>query len=203
MRQKIPILNPQMTRSIQNDTELWQLVKQGDGHAFKMLFDRYWEKLYLYAFNRLRSEADAQDVVQEVMINLWARRAGIQIETTIAAYLHAAVQYEVLAHLSRAIKTASRKEEIERNILPEFTRQLDPLQLKELLALVETEVSRLPEKMQQVYRLKQEENLSVKEIALRLNVSEQTVRNQLNTGFQKLRTHLKKAVLATIFLHGL
>lgn len=189
--------------NILNDTELWQRVKQGDGHAFRELFDRYWEKLYGYALNRLKSEADAQDVVQELMINLWVRRAGIQIETTLAAYLHAAVQYEVLAQLSRAIKTANRKAEIERTILPDFTNRLDPLQLKELLALVEKEVSRLPEKMQQVYRLSQEENLSVKEIALRLNISEQTVRNQLNNGYQRLRIHLKEAVLATIFLQGL
>ncbi len=55
----------------QNDTELWRLVSRGDGIAFKLLFDAWWEKLYVYAYNRLRSEADAQDVVQEVMINLW------------------------------------------------------------------------------------------------------------------------------------
>eukprot|EP01035_Chromulina_nebulosa_P014031 gene14031-18573_t len=187
----------------QNDTELWELVRQGNGNAFKLLFDQYWEKLYLYAFNRLKSEADAQDVVQEVMINIWLRRSSIVIETTMAAYLHAAVQYEVLAQLSRAIKTAHRKAEIEKDILPDFTSQSDPLLLKELLAVVETEVSRLPEKMQQVYRMSQEENLSIKEIALQLNLSEQTVRNQLNTSHQKLRVHLKKAVLATIFLSGL
>jgi RNA polymerase sigma-70 factor (ECF subfamily) len=192
-----------MTLHTLHDTELWEQVRQGDGNAFKQLFDHYWEKLYLYAYNRLKSEADAQDVVQEVMINLWLRRTNIVIETTMAAYLHAAVQYEVLALLSRNIKTAHRKAAIEKNILPDFVNQSDPLQLKELLAVVETAVSQLPEKMQQVYRLSQEDNLSVKEIAQRLNVSEQTVRNQLNTSYQKLRVHLKNAALATIFLHTL
>ncbi len=187
----------------QNDTELWELVTQGNGNAFRLLFDQYWEKLYRYAFNRLRSEADAQDVVQEVMINLWMRRSRIVIETTIAAYLHAAVQYEVLAQLSRTLKNAHRKAEIEKNILPGFISQSDPLLLKELLAVVEIEVSRLPGKMQQVYRLSQEENLSVKEIARRLDLSEQTVRNQLNTSYQKLRANLRNAALAAIFLHGL
>ncbi|GGH59402.1 RNA polymerase sigma-70 factor (ECF subfamily) [Filimonas zeae] len=184
------------------DSDLWLQVKQGNGPAFKNLFNQYWEKLYVYAHNRLKSEADAQDVVQNVMIGLWTRRATVTIETTLAAYLHAAVQYEVLRHLARVSRMAERKTELEATILPEFIGYIDPLHLKELQALAEDEISRLPEKMQQVYRLHQQENLSVKEIAQLLNTSEQTVRNQLNTSYQKLRKHLKEAFLAAAFLQG-
>ncbi|TWF38978.1 RNA polymerase sigma-70 factor (ECF subfamily) [Chitinophaga polysaccharea] len=184
------------------DLHLWLQVKQDKGFAFKTLFDRYWEKLYVYAFNRLKSEADAKDVVQEVMISLWSRRASLDIETTLAAYLHAAVQYEVLNHFSRAAKIAGRSQEYEQNILPELNSYIAPLQAKELAALAEVEITRLPEKMQQVYRLRQEKNLSVKEIAGLLNISEQTVRNQLNSSYQKLKKHLKEAMLVAIFLHS-
>ncbi|NLU91693.1 RNA polymerase sigma factor [Chitinophaga sp. Ak27] len=184
------------------DLNLWLQVKQDKGSAFKTLFDRYWEKLYIYAFNRLKSEADAQDIVQEVMISLWSRRASLDIETTLAAYLHAAVQYEVLNHFSRAAKNAGRSQEYEQNILPELNSYIAPLHMKELAALVEVEITRLPEKMQQVYRLRQEKNLSVKEIARLLNISEQTVRNQLNSSYQKLKKHLKEAMLIAIFLHS-
>lgn len=184
------------------DLNLWLQAKQDKGFAFKTLFDRYWEKLYVYAFNRLKSEADAQDIVQEVMISLWSRRASLDIETTLAAYLHAAVQYEVLNHFSRAAKIAGRSQEYEQNILPELTGYIAPLQVKELAALAEVEIARLPEKMQQVYRLRQEKNLSVKEIARVLNISEQTVRNQLNSSYQKLKKHLKEVMLVAIFLHG-
>lgn len=184
------------------DLYLWLQVKQDKGFAFKTLFDRYWEKLYVYAFNRLKSEADAQDIVQEVMINLWSRRASLDIETSLAAYLHTAVQYEVLNHFSRAAKIAGRSQEYEQNILPELNSYIAPLHVKELAALAEVEITRLPEKMQQVYRLRQEENLSVKEISRLLNISEQTVRNQLNSSYQKLKKHLKEAMLIAIFLYG-
>jgi len=187
----------------QSDIDLVARIRNDDGAAFNILFDRYWEKLYLFAFNRLKSEADAKDVVQELFINFWLRREALLIETTLPAYLHAAVHYEVLAHLSRSMKAAKRKADIERNILPDFTSWLSPLQLKELLAVLEAEVSRLPEKIQQVYRLNQEENLSVREIASRLNIAEQTVRNQLNTAFKKLRPHLKEAMLAIIFIQSI
>jgi RNA polymerase sigma-70 factor (family 1) len=184
------------------DEDIWLMVKQDYGFAFKVLFDRFWEKLYVYALNRLKSEADAQDIVQEIMISLWIRRSVLSIETTLAAYLHTAVQYEVLTHFSKAAKIDSRSQEFEKTILPEFISYMNPLHVKELQALAEEEISRLPEKMQQVYRLHHEENLSVKEIALRLNISQQTVRNQLNSSYQKLRKHLKEAILAAIFLQG-
>ncbi len=184
------------------DLDLWLQVKQDNGVAFKTLFDRYWERLYVYAFNRLKSTADAQDVVQEVMISVWSRRASLNIETTLTAYLHTAVQYEVLNHFSRAAKITGRSLEYGKNILPELTSYITPLHLKELEALAENEITRLPEKMQQVYRLRQEQHLSVKEISGLLNISEQTVRNQLNSSYQKLKKHLKEAILVAIFLHG-
>lgn len=192
-----------MRFSEHTDSDLWLLVQQDNGAAFQSLFLRYWEKLYVYALNRLRSENDAQDVVQEVMIRIWLRRATISIETTLAAYLHAAVQYEVLAHVSKASKMAHRKLEMERTVLPGFVGFLDPVQLKEIQAIVEAEVSRLPEKMQQVYRLRQEKDLSVKEISHLLDVSEQTVRNQLSASYLKLRKHLKEAMLTAIFIQHL
>lgn len=185
-----------------SDLDLWLQVKQDNGFAFKTLFDRYWEKLYVYAFNRLKSAADAQDVVQEVMISVWSRRASLVIEATLAAYLHTAVQYEVLSHFSKAAKTADRSLEYGKSLLPELSGYIAPSHLKELEALAENEITRLPEKMQQVYRLRQEQHLSVKEISGLLNISEQTVRNQLNSSYQKLRKHLKEAILIAIFLHG-
>ncbi|MBC9930281.1 sigma-70 family RNA polymerase sigma factor [Chitinophaga qingshengii] len=184
------------------DLDLWLQAKQDKGVAFKTLFDRYWEKLYVYAFNRLKSEADAQDIVQEVMISLWSRRATLDIETSLAAYLHTAVQYEVLNHFSRTARMADRSMEYEQTILPELNSYTAPLHLKELATMAANEITRLPEKMQQVYRLRQEKNLSVKEISGLLNISEQTVRNQLNASYQKLKKHLKEAILLAIFLQG-
>lgn len=187
-------------QTILTDTEILDRMREHDAAAFKMLFDRYWERLYVFAYNRLKSDADAQDVVQELMINLWLRRSKISIETTVSAYLFSALRYEVMAQLSRSLKMADKKADIEQHILPEFTSGLDPLLQKELLALIDAEISKLPPKMQEVYRLRQEEDLSVEEIAQKLNLSEQTVRNQLNAGSQRLRSSLRKAVLAAIFL---
>lgn len=184
------------------DTALLAYIRQDHAGAFRELFSRHWERLYQFAFCRLKSEADAKDIVQELFIKLWLRRTELHIDTTVEAYLNSIVHYEVLSCISRTIKDSKRKEAIAQNILPDFTQLLDPLQMDELLALVEKEVNKLPEKMQQVYRLNREENLSVAEIAGMLHVSEQTVRNQLNTAIKKLRSGLKEALLLAIFIES-
>jgi RNA polymerase sigma-70 factor (ECF subfamily) len=64
------------------------------------------------------------------------------------------------------------------------------LEVKELSELIEGEVSRLPTKMQQVFRMSREEDLSIADIAHKLNVSEQTVKNQLTEALKRLRASL-------------
>lgn len=182
------------------DTALLEYIRKDDAGAFRELFNRYWERLYQFASRRLKSESDAKDIIQELFIKLWLRRTELQIDTTVEIYLNSIVHYEVLSYISRAIKDKQRKKLVAQTILPDFTQLLDSLQLEELQATVEREVNKLPEKMQQVYRLSREENLSVTEIAETLHVSEQTVRNQLNTAINKLRSGLKEALLLAIFI---
>ncbi|MCW3467853.1 RNA polymerase sigma factor [Chitinophaga nivalis] len=186
--------------SLLSDTALLERIRQDDVQAFKILYDRFWESLFLFAMKRLKNEADAKDVVQEMLIRLWVRRHTLNIETTLGAYLASAAHYEVLRAISGAIKDAQRRENIATRILPGFASLLDPVQLKELESLLEREVDKLPLRMQQVYRLSREEELSIPEIAARLGVAERTVRNQLNTALHKLHYGLKEAYILSILL---
>jgi RNA polymerase sigma factor (sigma-70 family) len=66
------------------------------------------------------------------------------------------------------------------------------LHYKELQSVIAAEVAALPERMQEVYRLSRTENLSTKEIAQRLNLSEQTVKNTLSAALKRLREKLAR-----------
>lgn len=183
-----------------SDTELLERIRQDNVQAFKILYDRYWESLFVFAMKRLKQEADAKDIVQEIMISIWIRRHALVIETSLGAYLTSVAHYEVLRTISRAARDATRREDITAQILPGFAELLDPLQMKELAVILEREVDKLPAKMQQVFRLSREEELTLPEIAARLGITERTVRNQLNTALHKLNFGLKEAYLLAIFL---
>ena len=163
-------------------------MKEGDDGAFKSLYDRYWEQLYLKACRRVDKEA-AKDLVQEVMTTLWRRRNDIFTfeDGEIARYLFTAIKYRVITHY------AYSAEEIRNSAIFEILDDQAPaysLETRELTEFIESEIARLPARMQQVFRMSREEDLSITDIARQLNLSEQTVKNQLTEALKRLRASI-------------
>jgi len=171
-----------------SDAELLRAMKEGDDGAFKSLYDRYWEQLYLKACRRVDKEA-AKDLVQEVMTTLWRRRNDIFTfeDGEIARYLFTAIKYRVITHY------AYSAEEIRNSAIFEILDDQAPaysLETRELTEFIESEIARLPARMQQVFRMSREEDLSITDIARQLNLSEQTVKNQLTEALKRLRASI-------------
>lgn len=158
--------------------------------AFKTVYNRYWEQLYKKALRRLGNNADAQDAVQEVFVSLWRNRDTIEVENTLAPYLFTALKYCIISQVYRKAKKGITVplglKELER--LEVTTEEL--LEYKELQQFLNNEVAALPERMREIYRLSRIEHLQIAEIATRLNISEQTVKNTLSITLKRLREKL-------------
>src|ERR1700722_18362102 len=72
--------------------------------AFRICYDRYWQRLYRKAVHRFGSDVDAQDAVQEVFINCWNNRHQIEIADSLAAYLFTALKYCIIKRVYRRAK---------------------------------------------------------------------------------------------------
>ncbi|MCW3466386.1 RNA polymerase sigma factor [Chitinophaga nivalis] len=181
--------------NVLDDHQLLERIKEGDAAAFRMLFDRHWEGLYLFAWKRLKSKQDAEDVVQHVFMKIWEHRSAKNIQLSIQAYLYKSVYYEVLAALKNM--SASREEisAVTEYTLPVFSGVLEKLSLADLNDIINKEVGNLPGRMQLIYKLSREEDYSIKAIAEKLNLSEQTVKNQLTMALSRLRKPVFEAVL--------
>lgn len=184
---------------LENLTDKALLVSTDDHAAFRILYHRYWEPLYKKAIHRLGNGVDAQDAVQEVFISLWRNRDTIQLEDTLAPYLFSALKYSIIKQVYRKAKKGIQlplsADELERT---EVTTD-ELLQYKELQALLASEIAGLPDRMQEIYRLSRVENLPITEIARRLNISEQTVKNTLTTALKRLREKITHYSTACIF----
>ena len=173
-------------------------IKEGRPDAFEELFNRYWEPLYLFALKRVQSEDDAKDIVQELFIKFWLKKDQIVITKNLESYLFSIVKYEVLHKVSQLLRSEEKKQYYQDNILPQFTEFLDPVQEKELLAAIDKQVHSLPERLKEVYLLRKEEGLSIREIAGKLNISEQTVKNQLGLAVKRMRGALKETLIVIL-----
>jgi RNA polymerase sigma-70 factor (ECF subfamily) len=173
-----------------SDTELVDLLKSSDQTAYTQIYDRYQGLLYIYACKITKDEIEAKDIVQEVFFYLWDKRSTIIFGTSLSAYLYSAVRYKffnLLDHKKvRSNYIDSFKEFIENgNIEADYA-----IREKELKLLIEKEISLLPPKMREIFELSRKAQLSHKEIAEKLNISEKTVKNQVNNALKQLRIRL-------------
>jgi len=169
-----------------SDTLLLQQIKADDHSAFDVLFDRYWKKLYQSAMARVRDEGIAQDIVQEIFIKVWDRRADIDIKTSFENYLLNAVRFNVISHYrSKKVTELNLQNALERvNLLEDSIHSLtDYLELEKTL---QEAVECMPEMLKRVYQLRSE-NQSIKDIATELGLADQTVKNYLTEASRRLR----------------
>lgn len=176
------------------DKELLQQISEDDSAAFTMLYRRYWEELYVIAAKALRDKTEAGDVIQDVFLSLWNRRKELNIEGPIANYLHTAVRYKAIHIIEKII---TRRDylallaDVSVNWLPPNAEV--NLQLEELQKTLSTVVTKMPPKMQQVYILSRQNQLSHKEIAEQLCVSVETVKKHIQHALQLIKAALQYA----------
>lgn len=177
-----------------NVTDRYLLTASGEQEAFRILYDRYWKLLYDKAFRRLGDEADAEDAVQEVFISLWRNKNTIEVEETLAPYLFTALKYCIIRKIyrkaGRGLLTPLSLIELDN---PQASAE-ESFTYKELQVFINKGIDELPDRMREIFRLSRGENLSNREIAEHLSISEQTVKNTLSAALKKLRIKLSHFV---------
>ena len=172
-----------------NDQELTVLLKQGDQLAFTEIYNRYWAEMYYHAFRILKDEEGSKDVVQDIFSNLWLKSASLNAETKLSGHLYITVRNKVFNLIEQnkvrsdyLISVAAFAEEVvESSLLDE----------KQLIEIVEAEIKNLPPKMREIFELSRKENLSHKEIAEKLNISDQTVKKQVQNALKILKPKIR------------
>jgi len=175
-----------------SDAELFSLLCKDDHAAYTEIYDRYSGLLYIHAYKRMRNREEARDLIHELFTVLWSKRGQIILRTELSAYLYRAVRNRIIDLVNHNKLQSSYISSFEgffnngTNITDHAIRQ------KELSLLIEKEVDLLPEKMKQVFNLSRNECRSHKEISETLDISELTVRKQINNALKILRPKLSK-----------
>ena len=155
--------------------------------AFDMLFRQHYTALCRFAGRILGTDAQAEDVVQELFLYIWDRHEVIDEATPSRAYLYRATHNAALNRL--------RHEQVERRWAEGEGKPreeggataADELEYGELAMAVRQAIERLPERCRLVYTLSRQERLSYPEIAATLGISVKTVESQMTRAFRQLR----------------
>lgn len=176
---------------------IWPKIQQGDTVAFKQVFDAYYASLYHFCYKFLKQPAISEEVVQDVFIYLWDKRASISIESSLQAYLFRATRNKALDYLKssenqhqlRSESTSTSEESFSEKALTTET-PMETLAESELRDLVQKGLASLPEKCREIFLLSRENGMSYAEIASTLGISKKTVENQMGIALRKLKDFL-------------
>ncbi len=171
------------------DRRLARRVLAGDEAAFRQFVDEYFPRLYRYAHRRLRNEADVDDVVQVTLVQAARRLETYRGEATLLTWLVQICRHEISRQLRRDERQADMmtpflNDEVLRAVVESIevdqpgTPEADSRRI-ELISLIQFALDQLPEHYASALELKYIEGLNSREIAGRMQISDEATQSLL------------------------
>jgi len=171
------------------NSDMLERLKAGSEQAFQHIYKCYWEKVFITACQKLRNPHEAEEIAQEIFLDLWKRRESLDIAISLNAYLAAAVKYKVIDKLAERNRQLRIQREIQSTESDNST--LAWLSFEDLQEQLMSAVALLPEKCRMVFTLSRHEGLTHKQIAEQLGIAEKTVESHLSRALRSLRSSLQ------------
>lgn len=173
-----------------DESELIQLIADGDRAAFTRLYTRYINNLYRYVYSICKSKEVSEEVVQDIFIKIWVHRDGLSNIKSFNAYLFRSAKNTLLNQIKKS-KVEGRVLALVQPDTEESTERSDTkIIYNEYFAIAQAAINLLPEKRRQIVELRTKDDLTLDEIAVKLNISKSVVKKQLYSGMSFVRKYL-------------
>ena len=170
----------------------------GGEKGFKQIFETYYPRLLRFAGEYTGDRHEAENILQNVFLKLWEKRASLPIDINLNAYLLTMVKNHCMDFLKHQQVVnryhINRKTELQQEMAFNYyaVGKFDPEQIdiETLELLVEKAISELPEQCRKIFELSRYEGLKYREIAEKLGISVKTVETQMSKALKILRIAL-------------
>lgn len=165
--------------------EIITALKNGDHKAFEFIFLTYYDKIRIFIFGYLKSEPDAEELTEDLFVELWVKRDLIDTSMSFNSYLHTIARNSAFNFLKRKHLYSTYIAEVSNSEYSSTTEE--DMIAKELYLMVDDVVDKMPEQRKQIYRLSKNKGFSNSEIADQLNTTKRNVESQLSLALKELR----------------
>lgn len=167
--------------------------EESDRASFKKIFSTYYKRLHGFARNYVQNRQEAEDIVQNVFLRIWAQRETWDPPGTLKSYLFSAVRNESLNVIRHKQVVYDAEEEVTR-LFRELKKQnfaeKDSPEVEELRKNIQCGIDKLPARCREIFVLNRRSGLTYSEIAGILDISVNTVGTQMGRALKYLRAHL-------------
>lgn len=173
------------------DIELVHKIREGDVKSFERVFNQYAESLVRYAETILKNTYEAEDVVQQLFVQFWAKRETVEINTSLKSYLYRATHNSSLNKI--------KQQGVKENYAAYYTyvgnhvagSAAQYVEGKEVSEAIGAAIEELPEQCRKVFKMSRFGHLKYQQIADELGISVKTVENQMGKALKHMRVRLK------------
>jgi RNA polymerase sigma-70 factor (ECF subfamily) len=179
------------------DKTLADRFLRGDERAFIEVYNRYWYRLFLSSYRRVKNKPVAEELVQDLFLKLWERRGSLSIDQ-LEHYLFSSIRNATIDFLNKQIVCNKYVTYYKHFVSLEGNTTGDMVELNDLGEALEKGLHALSEKSEKIFRLYRIEHWTIEKIALHLHLSEKTVHNHLTKSQKFIRTYLQQLTLVLL-----
>lgn len=180
-----PISNFRRTL-LNEDKILIEGLKKGSEKAYEHLYETYYKNLVLYCFSLTNKLPQAEDIVQNTLVNIWVKRESITINSSLKSYLYRSVFNGFASEYGKNKRKEKVLIQIKNKVLNNVI-DLDIESFEEKIKLLEMAIEQLPKKRREVFLLNKKQGYRYKEIADQLNISEKTVEKHISRAICRIK----------------
>ncbi|WP_316816145.1 RNA polymerase sigma-70 factor [Pedobacter nyackensis] len=178
-------------------------IARGREDAFAIIYNRFRKKIYTFSLQMLKSEEQAEEVMQETFLKLWQLQDDVERINNLEVYLRTLTRNKCLNVIRRLKLEVSADREMKWSWDEAHNETEEHILLRDTTNVLKAGIALLPQQQRQVYQLCREEGLKYEEVAERLNLSPLTVQTHMKMALRFLRNHLSKhtdlVILTIIF----
>lgn len=178
--------------TIHIDRDLFTAIASGDEQAFREIFHAYNKVLFPFVLSLIKVESDAREVMQNVFLKLWLNREKLPDIENPGGWLHTLASNACYDHLRRQATYELHLHKAHSMQALHDDHTVLQLEARDVKKAIQEAIQQLPLKRREIFQLAKVEGLSRREIAERLKISENTVRNQLVDAVDFVQEYLRK-----------
>jgi RNA polymerase sigma-70 factor (ECF subfamily) len=186
-----------------DDAELMREIRADNMFAFDALYGRYSKRLLKFAFSILKSVEEAENILQDVFLNLWEKRHNVEKDSSVRYYIFTITYNSAISIIRKKAREIQFLDYLKS--LQDLNQDPPSLEFEfnELTKALNTIIDHLPQRQKEVYILHKKEGLKYQEIAKRLNISVNTIETHMSRALKTIHEKLGKSSLLAILFYSL
>lgn len=182
------------------EERLISALKLGSSKAFDNIYQMYSKRLYAYCLQFTKSPEESEEIVQDVFVKLWQNRTQIRQNETLRSLLFIMAKHHLINAYRSKVNHPVYEEFVDYKDILSVEDAHSRLEYTEFKQAFQKAIESLPDTQRRVISLSRIHQLSNKEIAEKLSLSEQTVKNQISLGLKALKDKLNKILWIIMLL---